>query len=205
MGNLCKYDADQNGRHRVDMAMISFSRTRDAAALAVGLVNTWDTLARDPELLRDAESLRRLLRFYEHERLARRARPADVPRVRALRDRLRRAFEAIDEQDAVDVLNRILREHGVVAQLVKTGGKWVYRYHAADASLIDALATITSVALLDVIRTDGWARFGLCAAAPCCCVFVDRSRNRNRRYCSDLCADRVSQAAYRRRQARSRR
>ena len=41
-------------------------------------------------------------------------------------------------------------------------------------------------------------RFGRCAGTPCRCAFVDRSRNRTRRYCcSTLCADRVAQAHYR--------
>jgi predicted RNA-binding Zn ribbon-like protein len=56
-----------------------------------------------------------------------------------------------------------------------------------------------AAALLEVIRAGEWSRFGFCAAAPCCCVYLDRSKNRSRRYCCDLCADRVNQAAYRRR------
>jgi len=189
--------------------MIEFSRKRDTAALAVGLANTWDVyireaMGRDPELLRDASALRRLLRFYRQERLARRVRAGDLGPVRALRDQLRAAFEAPSEVDAVELLNAILRRSGSVTQLVRAGNGWVYRHHAADASLVDMLATMTSIALLEVIRTQGWGRFGLCAADPCCCVFIDSSRNRSRRYCSNLCADRVSQAAYRRR-ARARR
>jgi predicted RNA-binding Zn ribbon-like protein len=179
--------------------MISFSRTRDEAALAVGLVNTWDTLASDPELLADADALRRLLRFYEQDELAERVAEHDVRKMRSLRDRLRRAFEANSEDDAVEALNGVLRSSGAVAQLVRAGDRWAYRHHAPGASLVDTVATITTIALLDVVRTQGWGRFGRCAAAPCCCVFVDRSRSRSRLYCCDLCADRVSQAAYRRR------
>ena len=48
----------------------------------------------------------------------------------------------------------------------------------------------------------GLTRFGRCLANPCRCVFVDRSRNRSRRYCCDLCADRANQAAARRRRRR---
>jgi predicted RNA-binding Zn ribbon-like protein len=184
--------------------VIAFSRKRDTTALTVGLVNTWDVMARDPELLKDATALRRLLRFYRQERLARRVRPQDVARVRSLRDQLRAAWEARSEDNAVEVLNAVLRRSASVAQLVRAGKGWTYRHHAPDASLADTLAAMTAVALLDVIRTQGWARFGLCAAAPCRCVFVDSSRNRSRRYCSGLCADRMSQAAYRRR-VRSRR
>jgi predicted RNA-binding Zn ribbon-like protein len=183
----------------LESEMIAFSRKRDTAALAVGLVNTWDVMATDRELLKDANDLRRLLRFYAQERLARRVRADDVEPVRALRDQLRAVFEAPSEDAAVELLNAIVRRSGAIAQLVRVRDRWSYRHHAPDASLVDTLATITSVALLDVVRTAGWSRFGLCVAAPCCCVFIDSSRNRSRRYCSDLCADRVSQAAHRRR------
>jgi len=56
---------------------------------------------------------------------------------------------------------------------------------------------VSSASLLEAIRDDGWERFGICDAAPCCCVYVDRSKNRRRRYCSQLCTDRAAQAAYR--------
>jgi predicted RNA-binding Zn ribbon-like protein len=184
--------------------LIEFSRTRDAAALAVGLVNTWDTMAPNPELLRDRAALVDLLRFYEQPKLAERITDRDVPPVRELRARLRRAFEAVSEHEAVDVLNGILEEAGAAPQLVKVGDRWDYRYHEAGASARDVLAATTSIALLDVVRDDGWDRFGLCAAAPCCCVYIDRSRNRSRRYCSHFCADRMSQAAYRRRSRKAR-
>jgi predicted RNA-binding Zn ribbon-like protein len=49
------------------------------------------------------------------------------------------------------------------------------------------------------IQTEGWERFGVCDALPCRCVYIDRSRNRSRRYCCQLCADRVAAAAYRER------
>jgi len=45
------------------------------------------------------------------------------------------------------------------------------------------------------------SRMGVCQAAPCNCVYIDRSRARTRRYCCDQCNDRASIAAYRRRQS----
>jgi predicted RNA-binding Zn ribbon-like protein len=38
-----------------------------------------------------------------------------------------------------------------------------------------------------------------CADESCGDVFVDASRNRSRRYCSDTCANRLNVAAHRRR------
>lgn len=185
--------------------MIEFSRTKDAAALAVGLINTWDTLSRDPEGLPDVAALRRVLRFYERNDLAEAVSPRDAARARDLRTRLRHAFEAEREEEAVELLNEILRRAGGPPQLVGSRGSWSYRYHARDAPPIDVLATTTALALLDVIRAGGGERLGFCAAGPCRCVFVDRSRNRNRRYCCQLCADRAAQSAFRRRRRAGRR
>ena len=59
------------------------------------------------------------------------------------------------------------------------------------------MAAYATAGLLEALRDLGWQRFGRCAGAPCRCAFVDRSRNRTRRYCCSLCADRVAQAQYR--------
>jgi predicted RNA-binding Zn ribbon-like protein len=117
-----------------------------------------------------------------------------------MRDRLRDAFGAADEAAAVEELNALAREAGAIPQLTPRNRGWSFRYGVGRRSLVDELAGRASVALLGVIEQGGWSRFGLCAASPCCCVFVDRSRNRSRRYCCHYCADRATQAA-----ARSRR
>ena len=173
-----------------------FQRLDDPVALAVQLVNTWDELEDPPELLRDVGVLRRVLERYGFAAEADRATAADVDAARALRDRLRATFEVEDEETAVGFLNEILRECEATPQLVQERGAWRLRW---VGSAYDVLASTAASSLLEAIRDDGWERFGICAAAPCCCVFVDRSHNRSRRYCSTLCADRVAQAAYRRR------
>jgi predicted RNA-binding Zn ribbon-like protein len=179
--------------------MIAFSRTRDPAALAVGLANTWDGMAREPEFLQSSGALRKLLRFYGQNQLAARATDADVPRVVRLRDQLRAAFAAEGPTAAAEILNAVLRDDASAPQLARARSGWRYRYHPQAAPVAQILGVTSALALGDIIRAGGWSRFGRCAAAPCDCVFVDVSRNRSRRYCSRLCADRVSQAAYRRR------
>jgi predicted RNA-binding Zn ribbon-like protein len=172
---------------------------KDSIGLAVGLVNTWDVLHDPPEVLRDVERLRVLLRWFALDEAADRASERDLVSVRQVRDRLRRAFVADAEDDAVAELNALAREAGAVPQLERADGGWSFRYGAGKRSLASEVAGRASVALLGVIERDGWDRFGLCAATPCCCVYVDRSRNRSRRYCCELCADRATQAAARRR------
>ena len=89
----------------------------------------------------------------------------------------------------------------VVAQLERADGEWHFRYVGTP---VDVVAAAASWSLLEAIRVDGWDRFGTCEAAPCCCVFVDRSRNRSRRFCSELCANRYAQASHRQRSRQSR-
>ena len=108
-------------------------------------------------------------------------REEDVPAAKVLRERLREAFDATSEEDAVSTLNAVLVEHADPPRLERTSDGWRFRYGPAEAA----------------------GRFGRCRAHPCRCVFVDRSRNRSRRYCCELCADRATQAAARRRRAKS--
>ena len=172
-----------------------FQKANDPVALAVDLVNTWDLLEPDPELLRDAATLRRFLErrgYGEGLRTTRR----DLDEVRALRDSLRAAFTAEDEDAAVRELNRVLARSAAKPQFERSGQEWGVRW---VGRVSDSVATATAMSLLEAIRDDGWDRFGICAGAPCCCVFVDRSKNHSRRFCSDLCADRVAQALHRER------
>jgi predicted RNA-binding Zn ribbon-like protein len=173
---------------------------RDSIALAVALANTWDVLNDPPEILRDVDHLELILRAFGLEDEANRAGEDDLAPLRAMRNRLRRAFGAGDETAAVRELNSLARDAGAIPQLEPKNGGWTFHYGVGRRALVDELAGRASVALLGVIEAGGWSRFGSCAASPCCCVFVDRSRNRSRRYCCDLCADRATQAA-----ARSRR
>jgi predicted RNA-binding Zn ribbon-like protein len=172
-----------------------FQKANDPVGLAVDLVNTWDVLESDPELLRDAATLKRFLarRGYGE---ALRINSRDLAEVRALRESLRATFTAEDEDAAVRELNGVLARSAAKPQFERSGQEWEVRW---VGRLSDSVATATAMSLLEAIRDDGWDRFGICAGAPCCCVFVDRSKNHSRRFCSDLCADRVAQALHRER------
>jgi predicted RNA-binding Zn ribbon-like protein len=175
-------------------------RDEASIALAVELVNTWNTYFPDPELLDSVDDLRRLCRTHGEPKLADAMRERDLAQARSLRTNLRRAFEAPGERRAVDALNYVIRGSDARPQLEARGRGWDYAFHSPSSEPISELAMRTGLALLDVIRSDGWERFGLCAASPCVAVYVDLSKNRSRKYCSQLCADRMNQAAYRRRQ-----
>ena len=164
--------------------------SRDDVALAVDLANTWETLEPPNERLRDVGSLRRVLEHHGHADAAGAATDRDVAAARVLRDRLRDAFVAADEEKAVASLNELLAR-APAPRLVRDGRTWRFGW---DESTPAFLGPTTATALLEAIRRDGFERFGTCRGTPCTGVFVDRSRNRSRRYCCELCADRVAQA-----------
>ena len=175
-----------------------FQKEGDPVAVAVFVVNTWDELADPPELIPDVETLRGFLR---RRGLDDAVGARELTAFRALRRRLRTAFDAHDEEAAVECLNEILRDSGARRQLERDGYGWRFAYAGRT---MDVLAASSASSLLEAIGEDGWERFGVCAGSPCCCVFVDRSKNRSRRFCSDLCADRIAQASLRDRRRRSR-
>jgi predicted RNA-binding Zn ribbon-like protein len=171
--------------------------TEVALAAAVALVNTGRG---GRELLPDVAALDRFVMAWRwtgeraHDQ-------AELDAVRRLRPRLERLWE-MGADDAVGLVNTLLREGSALPQLVKHDG-WDYHLHAtsADAPLADRLAVDAAMAFTDVIRSGQLERLRLCAADDCDSVHVDLSKNRSRRFCSPSCANRTNVAAYRTRQA----
>jgi len=122
---------------------------------------------------------------------------AELDAVRALRPRLAALWD-MTEDEAVALVNTLLRDASALPQLVKHDG-WEYHIHATspDAPLADRMAVDAAMAFADVIRADELARLRRCAALDCEDVLVDLSKNRSRRFCSLTCANRVNVAAYR--------
>jgi len=170
---------------------------RTGLAVAVDLVNTWDELEHEPDLIEGLDDVRVWLTWHGLDRAADELREPDVDAVRALRTRLAAVFDAKDEAEAVRLLNRLASEVGTPPQLERDGAGWRLRSWPDEREGLRFVAAYAAAGLLDGVRTFGWERFGRCAGSPCRCAFVDRSRNRTRRYCCTLCADRVAQASYR--------
>jgi predicted RNA-binding Zn ribbon-like protein len=166
-------------------------------AVAVDLVNTWDELEPEPDLIEGLTDVRVWLTWHGLDRAAKDMREADVDAVRALRTRFDAVFDAKDEAAAAHLLNELAGEYGTPPQLERDDGGWRLRSWPDEREGLRFVAAYATAGLLDGFRAFGWERFGRCAGSPCRCAFVDRSRNRARRYCTTLCADRVAQASYR--------
>ncbi|WP_318307150.1 CGNR zinc finger domain-containing protein [Amycolatopsis solani] len=126
---------------------------------------------------------------------------ADLAFLRALRPRLRFAFEGGDEREVVAHLNRLLSECDVLPQLTDHDGGWHFHYARPGATLAQRVFVTSLMALLLVVRDRGSDRLRTCAADGCANVLFDTTKNHSRRFCdARTCANRVHTAAYRRRQ-----
>ena len=177
--------------------MIFAHDTEVALAAAAALVNTGRG---GEERLPDVAALDRYVADWRWTGTRARDR-AELDAVAALRPLLAQVWE-LAADDAVALVNTMLREAGALPQLVKHDG-WDYHLHAtsSDAPLADRIAVDAAMAFTDVIRTGQLDRLRRCAADDCDHVHVDLSKNRSRRFCGTACANRVNVAAYRTRQA----
>jgi predicted RNA-binding Zn ribbon-like protein len=125
----------------------------------------------------------------------------ELAEVRALRPRLEQLWHA-DEDEAVELVNGMLREASALPQLTKHD-QWDYHLHAtpADAALSVRMMVEAAMAFIDVIRMKELDRLRVCSADDCDDAVVDLSKNRSRRFCDSGCGNRANVAAYRARQA----
>jgi predicted RNA-binding Zn ribbon-like protein len=171
--------------------------TELALQFAAALVNTG---LQEAEELATPEQLGELVRRWDWSgRVV--GDEAELAEVRALRPRLRRLWQA-DEDETVRLVNEMLREAGALPQLVKHD-QYDYHLHAtpSDAALADRMMVEAAMAVVDVVRAGELGRLRTCAAEDCQDLLVDLSKNRSRRFCDGGCGNRTNVAAYRARQA----
>jgi predicted RNA-binding Zn ribbon-like protein len=166
---------------------------------AVDLVNTDDrTRQADTLATRD-----QLVDYLDRNRISgvRTGSESELRGVRRLRTQLRGIFEAAaaDRHDTVvSELNQLIAESGALPRLVEHDGNPVhFHFTPPDAPVHHRLGAEMGVALAIVVRDGGFDRLRICASPDCGKVLVDLSRNRSRRYCDQLCANRQHVAAYR--------
>ncbi|MFI5709297.1 CGNR zinc finger domain-containing protein [Kribbella sp. NPDC051620] len=174
--------------------MSSVPATDPWLGFVLDLCNTYDLLEDPPDRL----TIPLVARLAAHHELTDPGlTDADLEPVRAVRDRLYRVFAEADAQAQYGVLNEIFTRYGATPRLVPgprlaaTGGDDPVARLAVSSA--DALARAIADGAADRLRT--------CAADPCRCVYVDRTKANRRRYCCELCNDRIASAAYRNRKS----
>lgn len=122
---------------------------------------------------------------------------SDLHEVRALRSRLRSVFEAKDQTEASELLNAILADVVAVPRVSVHGSGPHLHFEANGDSPARWLGAITAMGLTTALIEGGFERFGRCNSSTCDDVYVDTSRNKSRRNCSETCTTRENVAAYR--------
>lgn len=169
--------------------------------LALDIINSYDVMAREPDSLREPSQLRRFLSNH-HIDINEAIGQAQLAAVHQLRDQLRSVVETDDELLAASLLNALLSTTRVKLQLTgDSDHTWQVGWMPeAGTSSIRQMAFQAAFGLARVFQHHRKDRLRVCGAPPCRDVFIDLSRNRSRRYCSEGCANRHNIAMYRQRQ-----
>jgi predicted RNA-binding Zn ribbon-like protein len=166
--------------------------------LVVLLLNSLDLLEDPPDRLTDLTWLGEVLAAVGRDDIGGALTAGDLAGLRQLRESLRAVFQAGSPADAASLLNPMLVHASAVPQLVASGDGLRLQV-APRARGLAALSARLPAALAEYIAHRGIGRLGTCAALPCQCVFLDRTRAQTRRFCCTACNDRAAALLYRRR------
>ena len=127
---------------------------------------------------------------------------SDVEELRRVRQFLRNVFETgrTDPGRAVQTVNEALARYRALPRVSAEHDEPHMHFEAAEDGIVHWLTVSMLMGLAIFICDGNAARLGVCASMPCLRVFIDRSKNSQKKYCSDVCAHRESVAAFRARQ-----
>ncbi|HEX6421577.1 MAG TPA: CGNR zinc finger domain-containing protein [Acidimicrobiales bacterium] len=169
------------------------------AELGVALVSSQPDDRHPDDLLATTDGLRAFLAPWPW--MAERAGDRDRVPLVALRGALRRVFDdaaAGRSADMVGALNDLLAEHRPRPSISgHDDTDWHLHIVPTDIPVAEEYAAGAVMGLTMAFLDLGPDRFGACADDRCGGVFLDTSRNRSRRYCSERCATRANVAALR--------
>lgn len=170
--------------------------------LALDLVNTYTPAQGPQDDLVTVADLQRFMSDHEPGEWDQPFKARDVEEVRALRQRLQEILDAQDVTEAVRQINDLLEVTSPRPYISDHDGTPLHLHVVPpDARVAHYLGAVSGMALASMVIEDGMARFGRCASDTCDDVFVDTSKNRSRRYCSEGCSNRSNVRRFR---ARSR-
>jgi predicted RNA-binding Zn ribbon-like protein len=172
--------------------------TTKPVELAVALTNTKGIIKDD---LENPDQLVEFLDEYRDlwEGVAKPPLESELAAVQDLRASLREVIESEDENTAAKKVNVLLESYGAIPRISTHSGSPHLHFEPIETSIVCWLGAITAMGLASIIVEHGVDRFGVCDSTTCIDVYVDTSRNRSRRHCSNTCSTREAVAAYRKR------
>lgn len=166
--------------------------------LAVDLVNSLDPISGQEKLV-TPEDVTSLVgdRTSEWDGAEFAPTDRDLKEIRSVRQQLRAVFDAADETEAAGILNGLLGEVGAMPRISVHGSGPHLHFEASRDSVARWLGAVTAMGLTTALIEGGFERFGTCDSKTCNDAYVDTSRNRSRRNCSEKCTTRENVAAHR--------
>ncbi|WP_432942529.1 CGNR zinc finger domain-containing protein [Kribbella sp. CA-253562] len=120
-----------------------------------------------------------------------------------LPDVVRAALAQLVDGAKPDAVHRLLRDYTPDMHLTDHDGLGWHVHYSRNGTPAERWAGQVIAAQLALVAAgDPAVTLGRCAAAGCGNYFMDQSRNRTRRFCSNACASRTTVAAYRARTAK---
>lgn len=108
--------------------------------------------------------------------------------------------QAGQRREAAWAVNELLARFGTRPQLdPDADGGFQLHFHGFDDSLAIGWSAGLAAGLAVVLGSDLAGRLGICSAPSCDRVYVDASRNNQKRFCSTACQNRVKAATFRQR------
>jgi predicted RNA-binding Zn ribbon-like protein len=161
------------------------------------LINTYDPFLEQPEHLREVSDLEQFLRQRGFA-LSHPLHPKDLDNVRELRETLRSIWNNSNVDTMREQLNVLLSGEQLSLQL-NDDMNWRFALDP-ETGLLQGIGVAAALGIALLLQEYGHERMRACASNPCRDVFVDTSRNKSRRFCSERCANRYNVAAFRGRQ-----
>lgn len=169
----------------------------DLLAFTERLLNSHDPMQQDPESLHTVADLQALVRDTTLVKLS--FDESDVAEIRLIRQQLRLFFQETSTESLGEALNQALQSVKVGIQVDASIGKGLLVLPAESRSSRQLYAGAL-IGLAWAFNEYGAERFRACQAAPCKDVFIDTSKNGQRRFCGPRCANRAHSRAYRERE-----
>ncbi|MFI7399619.1 CGNR zinc finger domain-containing protein [Streptomyces sp. NPDC049541] len=121
-----------------------------------------------------------------------------------LPDLVRTALAQTVDGTAPDAVHRLLRDYPPEMHLSDHDGLggWHIHFSRNGTPAQRWAGQLIAAQLALIVAGEPAVTLGRCAATGCDNYFVDQSRNRTRRFCSNACASRTTVAAYRARTAK---
>jgi predicted RNA-binding Zn ribbon-like protein len=160
---------------------VNFGYFCKGAYLAVDLVRTKGWFSGTERLAPDR--VRVILQRYGQER---RVTKADMPKLVALRARLRSVFEAADDAGARRQIAGLLADFPARLGLAADGADGL-TFVPAASDTVSWIGANAAIGLAFFVSQYGTSRLGICDASDCADAFLDESKNRTKHYCSVSC------------------